>query len=46
VLGDWQEACRIVLHIDPEHYPDRARRAFAVISPGPNGQRGWISAAA
>ena len=26
--ADWQEVCRIVLHIDPEHYPDRARHAF------------------
>jgi hypothetical protein len=26
--ADWQEVCRIVLHIDPEHYPSRARRAF------------------
>jgi hypothetical protein len=26
--ADWQEVCRIVLHIDPEHYPHRARRAF------------------
>ncbi len=26
--ADWQEVCRIVLHIDPEHCPDRARRAF------------------
>ena len=26
--ADWHEVCRIVLHIDPEHYPDRARRAF------------------
>jgi hypothetical protein len=26
--ADWQEVCRIVLHIDPEHYPERARRAF------------------
>ena len=26
--ADWQEVPRIVLHIDPDHYPDRARRAF------------------
>jgi hypothetical protein len=26
--ADWQEVCRIVLKIDPEHYPNRARRAF------------------
>jgi hypothetical protein len=26
--ADWQEVCRIVLHIDPDHYPGRARRAF------------------
>jgi hypothetical protein len=26
--ADWQEAARIVLHIDPAHEPDRARRAF------------------
>jgi hypothetical protein len=26
--ADWQEVCRIVLRIDPEHYPSRARCAF------------------
>ena len=26
--ADWQEVARIVLHIDPEREPDRARRAF------------------
>jgi hypothetical protein len=26
--ADWQEVCRIVLHIDPDHHPGRARRAF------------------
>jgi hypothetical protein len=26
--ADWREVARIVLHIDPERYPDRARRAF------------------
>jgi hypothetical protein len=26
--ADWREVSRIVLHIDPDHYPDRARRAF------------------
>jgi Uncharacterized conserved protein (DUF2285) len=26
--ADWREVARIVLHIDPEHEPDRARRAF------------------
>jgi hypothetical protein len=26
--ADWQEVCRIILHIDPDHYPGRARRAF------------------
>jgi hypothetical protein len=26
--ADWREVSRIVLHIDPEHEPDRARRAF------------------
>jgi predicted SprT family Zn-dependent metalloprotease len=25
--ADWQEVSRIVLHIDPEHEPARARRA-------------------
>src|SRR5882757_2127627 len=25
---DWREVARIVLHLDPEHEPDRARRAF------------------
>jgi type VI secretion system activator RovC-like protein len=26
--ADWRQVTRIVLHIDPEHEPDRARRAF------------------
>jgi hypothetical protein len=26
--ADWQEIARIVLHIDPDREPDRARRAF------------------
>lgn len=26
--ADWQEVARIVLHIDPERYPERARSAF------------------
>ena len=26
--ADWREVSRIVLHIDPAHEPDRARRAF------------------
>ncbi len=26
--ADWQEVSRIVLHIDPDREPDRARRAF------------------
>ena len=26
--ADWREVARIVLHIDPECEPDRARRAF------------------
>ena len=26
--ADWREVSRIVLHIDPEQEPDRARRAF------------------
>ncbi|KWV49281.1 hypothetical protein AS156_16190 [Bradyrhizobium macuxiense] len=25
---DWREVVRIVLHIDPEHEPDRARSAY------------------
>lgn len=25
---DWREVARIVLHIDPENYPERARKAF------------------
>jgi hypothetical protein len=28
VGADWREVSRILLHIDPEHEPDRARRAF------------------
>jgi hypothetical protein len=26
--ADWREVARIVLHLDPEHEPDRARRAL------------------
>jgi hypothetical protein len=26
--ADWWEVARIVLHIDPERYPERARTAF------------------
>jgi Uncharacterized conserved protein (DUF2285) len=26
--ADWQEVARIVLHIDPEREPDRAKRAW------------------
>jgi hypothetical protein len=26
--GDWREVARIVLHIDPDLEPDRARKAF------------------
>jgi hypothetical protein len=26
--ADWREVARIVLHLDPEHEPHRARRAF------------------
>jgi AcrR family transcriptional regulator len=26
--ADWREVARIVLHLDPEHESDRARRAF------------------
>jgi hypothetical protein len=26
--ADWREVSRIVLHIDPDHESDRARRAF------------------
>ena len=26
--ADWREVARIVLHRDPEHEPDRTRRAF------------------
>jgi len=26
--ADWREVARIVLHIDPEREPDRARRTF------------------
>jgi hypothetical protein len=26
--ADWREVARIVLHLDPENEPDRARRAF------------------
>jgi hypothetical protein len=26
--ADWREVARIVLHLDPEHEPDRARMAF------------------
>ena len=26
--ADWREFARIVLHLDPDHEPDRARRAY------------------
>jgi hypothetical protein len=26
--ADWREVARLVLHLDPEREPDRARRAF------------------
>ncbi len=26
--ADWREVARVVLHIDPDHEPDRARHAF------------------
>ena len=26
--ADWREIARVVLHLDPEHESDRARRAF------------------
>ena len=26
--ADWRDVARIVLHLDPEHEPDRARRAL------------------
>jgi len=26
--ADWCDVARIVLHLDPDHEPDRARRAF------------------
>jgi hypothetical protein len=26
--ADWRDVARIVLHLDPENEPDRARRAF------------------
>jgi hypothetical protein len=26
--ADWREAARIILHIDPTHSPDRARRSW------------------
>lgn len=26
--ADWREISRVVLHIDPDHEPERARRAF------------------
>ncbi len=26
--ADWREAARLVLHIDPEHEPDRARNCY------------------
>ena len=28
VGADWREVARIVLHLDPEHESDRARKAF------------------
>ena len=28
VSADWKEVARIVLHLDPDREPDRARKAF------------------
>lgn len=36
--ADWNELARIVLHVDPNREPDRARQAFeGHLSPAPNG---------
>ena len=35
--ADWREVAQIVLHINPDREPDRARQAFESISPAPNG---------
>jgi hypothetical protein len=29
--ADWREVAQIVLHIDPQHQPARARRAFVTL---------------
>ena len=35
--ADWREVARIVLHIEPDREPDRARRAFESHLAAPNG---------
>jgi hypothetical protein len=35
--ADWRAVARIVLHLDPEHESDRARKAFDAICRAPNG---------
>lgn len=35
--ADWREVARAVLHLDPEHDADRARRAFDSHYRVPNG---------
>jgi hypothetical protein len=37
--ADWRDVARIVLHINPEHESDRARRASRAIYRAPNGWR-------
>jgi hypothetical protein len=34
---DWRDVARIVLHINPQHESDRARRAFESHLSAPNG---------
>ena len=42
--ADWREVVRIVLHIDPDGEPDRARQAFEIPSrPRKMDDKGWIS---
>jgi|KBSMisStandDraft_5_1062788.scaffolds.fasta_scaffold251281_3 hypothetical protein len=43
--ADWREVARIVLHIDPEEEPDRARRAFDSHLASQMGRARWLSAA-
>jgi hypothetical protein len=41
--ADWREVARMVLHLDPEHESDRARRRSTAIYRAPNGRRSTVA---